>query len=86
MTFRFTEQALDDLEYWKAHDSQKLTRIKKLLTNITETPYSGLGKPETLKFDLQGYWSRRIDHEHRLVYTMAQDAVIVVSCRYHYGK
>ena len=86
MTLRFTEQALEDLEYWKAHDPQKVSRIKKLLANIMETPFEGIGKPEALKYDLQGYWSRRIDHEHRLIYMAADDAIIVAACRYHYSK
>ena len=84
MILQFTDQALEDMEYWKQHDQQKVTRVKKLLTNIMETPYTGIGKPEALKYDLQGYWSRRIDHEHRLVYKVDGEAVIVVACRFHY--
>ncbi len=84
MIIKFTDQALEDLEYWKQHDQQKVARIKKLLTNIMETPYSGIGKPEALKYDLHGYWSRRIDHEHRLIYKVDSEAVIVVACRLHY--
>ena len=86
MILKFTEQALEDLEYWKNNDTPKVERIQKLLTNIIETPYSGLGKPEALKYDLQGYWSRRIDHEHRLIYTVKDGAIIVVACRFHYTK
>ena len=86
MILQFTEQALEDLEYWKQHDQQKVTRVKKLLTNIMETPYTGIGKPEALKYDLQGYWSRRIDHEHRLVYKVDGEAVVVVACRFHYNN
>ena len=85
MILQFTDQALEDLEYWKQHDQQKVGRIKKLLTNITETPYTGIGKPEALKYDLQGYWSRRIDHEHRLVYKVDGEAIVVVACRFHYA-
>ena len=88
MILRFTDEAWEDLEYWKTHDQQKASRIKKLLTNIMETPFAGIGKPEALKYDLQGYWSRRINHEHRLVYTINDDVIIVVACtcRYHYIK
>jgi toxin YoeB len=84
MILRFTEQALQDLEYWRQHDQVKLRRIKKLLLNIMEAPFAGLGKPEALKYDLQGYWSRRIDHEHRLVYKACAEAIIVAACRFHY--
>ena len=85
MILQFTDQALEDLEYWKQHDQQRVARVKKLLSNIMETPYTGIGKPEALKYDLQGYWSRRIDHEHRLVYKIDGEAVIVAACRFHYG-
>lgn len=86
MILEFTDQALEDYRYWKAHDARKAARIKKLLQNITETPFTGIGKPEPLLFDLQGYWSRRIDREHRLVYKVAKDTITVVACRYHYGN
>ena len=86
MIVQFTDQGLEDYTYWKAHDPQKVARIRKLLENILETPFTGIGKPEPLLFDLQGYWSRRITREHRLVYKVTTDALIIVSCRYHYGK
>lgn len=86
MILQFTDQALEDLEHWKTHDHKKVDRIKKLLANIMETPYAGIGKPEALKYDLQGYWSRRIDHEHRLVYKVTDQEVVVVACRFHYSK
>lgn len=86
MILRFTDQALEDLEYWKSNDPKKVDRIKKLLSNIMQTPYAGIGKPKALQYDLQGYWSRRIDHEHRLVYTATDEEIIVVACRYHYSK
>lgn len=86
MILEFTDQALEDYQYWKAHDVRKAARIKNLLRNITETPFTGIGKPEPLLFDLQGYWSRRIDREHRLVYKVADDRITVIACRYHYGK
>ena len=86
MILEFTDRALEDYRYWKAHDSRKAVRIKKLLQNIAETPFTGIGRPEPLLFDLQGYWSRRIDREHRLVYKVASDTITVVACRYHYGN
>ena len=86
MILQFTEQAQEDLKFWKTHDVQKISRIKKLLNNIIETPFKGIGKPEPLMFDLQGYWSRRINREHRLVYTVLDNTVVVIACRYHYTK
>ena len=86
MILQVTEQGLEDYTYWKSHDPQKANRIKKLIKNILETPFTGIGKPEPLLFDLQGYWSRRIDREHRLVYKITADALVIVACRFHYGK
>lgn len=86
MKVRFTDKGLDDYTYWKAHDTAKAERIRKLLANIAQTPYSGIGKPEQLLYDLQGWWSRRIDREHRLIYKVEDGAIIVAACRYHYGK
>ncbi len=84
MKLEFTEQALADFEYWKTTDPKKADKIKRLIANALETPSSGLGKPEQLRFDLAGCWSRRIDREHRLVYTVKDDTLIVLACRFHY--
>jgi toxin YoeB len=84
MILQFTDQAWEDLEYWKENDPKKIGRIKKLLINTIKMPFAGLGKPEALRYDLQGYWSRRIDHEHRLVYKVTEDKIIVLACRFHY--
>ena len=78
------EQAREDIAYWNRHDKAKTARIRALIENSMQTPFEGLGRPEPLKHDLQGKWSRRIDREHRLVYTVTEDAVTVISCRYHY--
>lgn len=86
MNLQFTEQGLEDYMYWKSHDLRKVERIKKLIGNIMATPFTGVGKPEPLLFDLKGYWSRRIDREHRLVYKVTPDALIIASCRFHYDK
>ena len=86
MKILFTPHGLEDYRYWKEHDSAKTARIKKLLEAISNEPFSGIGKPEPLLFDLSGYWSRRIDREHRLVYKISGDSIIVISCRYHYKK
>ena len=76
---------LEDLRYWIETDRRKALKIVDLIESIVTTPFSGLGKPEPLKFELAGCWSRRIDQEHRLVYKVERDAIIVLACRYHYG-
>lgn len=81
---QFTDEALNDLNYWKNHDRKKIKRIKQLLLNILKTPYKGIGKPEPLRFDYSGKWSRRIDQENRLIYGVEQDEIIVYEVRYHY--
>lgn len=83
MNIQFTPNALEDYRYWKEHDSAKVARIKKLLETISNEPSSGIDKPEPLLFDLSCYWSCRIDREHRLVYKVSVDNIIVISCRYH---
>lgn len=84
MKIFWTDIAWDDYTYWISRDKKILNRINKLVKNIQQTPFSGLGKPEPLKFDLRGKWSRRIDHEHRLVYEIKGSKIIIYSCRYHY--
>lgn len=89
MEIRFTKEALDDLSYWKKiGNKQILTKIESLLVDIAEHPFSGIGKPEALRFELAGYWSRRINSEHRIVYRVENDqvVVIVISMRHHYKK
>ena len=76
---------LEDLRYWIETDRRKALKIVDLIDSIVTAPFSGLGKPEPLKFELAGCWSRRIDQEHRLVYKVERDAIIVLACRYHYG-
>lgn len=84
MIVELSEQAITDIAHWNKTDPKKAAKIFALLKSIMETPFSGMGKPEPLKYDLAGYWSRRIDHEHRLVYTTTEKVVFVASCRYHY--
>lgn len=89
MEIRFTKEALDDLSYWKKiGNKQILTKIESLLVDIAEHPFSGIGKPEALRLELAGYWSRRINSEHRIVYRVENDqvVVIVISMRHHYKK
>ncbi len=78
------ESAWSDFEWFLDNDKQIAKRIRILLKDILRSPEEGIGKPEKLKFDLAGCWSRRINDEHRLVYQIEKDAIFVVSCRYHY--
>jgi toxin YoeB len=80
----WTIEAWNDYLFWQAHDMSKCRKINALLKDITRQPFEGLGKPEPLRFELAGYWSRRITGEHRFVYRVTDDAIRVVSCRTHY--
>jgi toxin YoeB len=83
----FSESAREDYIYWQSNDRKVLKRVNELIKNICREPLEGLGNPEQLRHELCGYWSRRIDREHRLVYKIDADTVILVQCRYHYdGK
>ena len=82
----WTDQAWEDYEYWQQTDLQKVRQINKLLADCKRDPFVGLGKPEPLKGSLTGFWSRRIDDTHRLVYMVQEGTVYVVACRYHYTK
>lgn len=86
MRIVFTESAWDDYLWFQEKDRQLLKRINQLLKDTVRTPLEGLGKPEALKADLSGYWSRRINSEHRLVYGVTQTDIVIISCRYHYTK
>lgn len=76
--------AWDDYLYWQTHDKKNLKRINQLVKDISRSPFDGLGKPEPLKGNLSGLWSRRIDEEHRLVYTVQNETVLIFSCKGHY--
>jgi toxin YoeB len=84
MNVTFTPTALDDLRYWLKTDKRQAERVLALLEEIQRTPFEGIGKPEPLRFQLAGCWSRRIDREHRLVYQVEETEIIVIACRYHY--
>ena len=84
MKLIFSEQAWKDYLYWQEHDRKTLQRINNLLKEIMRTPFEGSGKPEALRFTYSGYWSRRIDFEHRLVYKKVDDAILIAQARYHY--
>jgi toxin YoeB len=80
----FTPDAWDDYLYWQAQDKKTLKRINVVLRDILREPFTGIGKPEPLRENLTGYWSRRINHTHRLVYAIEDQAITVLACRYHY--
>lgn len=80
----FSRQGWADYQYWIRHDRTVARRIARLIEACLRDPFRGIGKPEPLKRDLAGYWSRRITEEHRLVYRVANGRCIVVQCRYHY--
>jgi toxin YoeB len=84
MLITFSTHAWDDYTSWLKEDRKMLSKINLLIKDIQRTPFEGIGKPEALKYDLAGYWSRRIDREHRLVYKVENNTVIIISCRYHY--
>lgn len=82
----FTDKAWEDYHYWVVQDKKITKRIHQLLNSIDSTPYTGIGKPEPLKHELSGLWSRRIDDEHRLIYSCEDNKIIIYSCRYHYYR
>lgn len=89
MNFVFTENGWEDFEYWIETDRDIVDKIKELLKEIRKTPFHGIGKPEPLKYDLKGYWSRRITGEHRLVCKVegkkgVDQTCYVIQCRFHY--
>ncbi|MDZ4185304.1 MAG: Txe/YoeB family addiction module toxin [Desulfuromonadales bacterium] len=84
MMISWAEKAWEDYLYWQQTDKKILKRINMLLEEITRLPYEGIGDPEPLKHNWAGYWSRRIDREHRLVYKVRDEGLVVVQFRYHY--
>jgi toxin YoeB len=84
MILSWAETAWEDYLYWQRTDKKILKRINVLIKDIKRQPFDGLGDPEPLKHNWSGYWSRRIDREHRLVYKIKNEALIIVQCRYHY--
>jgi toxin YoeB len=84
MKLVFTELSWEDYLFWQRNDKQKLKRINEILKDISRNPYDGIGKPEPLKFKYAGFWSRRIDEEHRLIYRVDDDEIQIAKCRFHY--
>ncbi|MDR3495213.1 MAG: Txe/YoeB family addiction module toxin [Ancalomicrobiaceae bacterium] len=86
MKLIFDARAWEDYLHWQATDLKQIARINLLIRDAMRSPFSGVGKPEPLRGPLAGWWSRRIDGEHRLVYRPVEDGLLIAQCRYHYGK
>lgn len=84
MKLVFADAAWDDYLYWQRQDRRMVERINKLIKEVQREPFAGVGKPEPLKHALAGYWSRRITDEHRMVYKIAGDSLLIAQLRYHY--
>lgn len=84
MNLLFTDDAWEDYLYWQQTNKKILNKVNKLIHDIRRTPFEGIGKPEPLRYQLQGCWSRRINDEHRIVYEVVEDTVRIIACRYHY--
>lgn len=84
MNILFTEAAWEEYLYWQNYDKKTLKRINELIKACQREPFSGIGKPEPLRFELSGCWSRRINVEHRLVYKIEHSSIIILQCMYHY--
>ncbi len=80
----FEDIALEQFLKWEKKDSKIFTKIVKLIDECRQSPFKGIGKPEALKHNLKGYWSRRITKEHRLVYQVTQNTILIISCKFHY--
>lgn len=84
MKLVFHDQAWADYLYWQQYDRKLLKRLNGLIKECVRTPFDGTGKPEPLRGSLSGWWSRRLDREHRLVYRLEGDSLLIAQCRYHY--
>ena len=84
MNILFTDKAWDDYQYWVVNDRSMIKRVNRLIDDIRQTPFTGIGKPEALKHQLAGYWSRRITDEHRLVYAVEENQVVIITARHRY--
>ena len=84
MKYIFVDEYWEDYLYWQQSDKKSLSKINALLKDISRNPFSGIGKPEQLKYKYKGYWSRRINGEHRLIYKVKDDEILIAKCRFHY--
>jgi toxin YoeB len=85
MNTRFEDNSLEEYDYWAQNDKKIFAKLIGLIKEIKRTPFSGTGKPEPLKYDLTGWWSRRITGENRIVYRIEEDTLRIHSCKYHYS-
>lgn len=86
MKVTFHDEGGDDYLYWQTHDRKLLAKINTLIKECSRTPFTGTGKPEPLRGEFSGWWSRRINEEHRLVYRKTEDGLLIAQCRYHYTR
>ncbi|SOE20839.1 toxin YoeB [Spirosomataceae bacterium TFI 002] len=84
MILLFTDESWEDYLYWQKTDKKMLKRINELIKDIKRHPFEGIGKPEALKYKYQGFWSRRINQEHRVIYKIKGEQLIIAKCRFHY--
>lgn len=84
MRYIFVDESWEDYLYWQKTDKNMLLKINNLIKDISRTPFAGIGKPEPLKYKYKGFWSRRIDGEHRLIYKVKDDEIQIAKCRFHY--
>jgi len=84
MKFIFIDESWEDYLFWQHTDKNMVKKINALLKDISRTPFTGIGKPEPLKYKYKGFWSRRIDGEHRLIYQYKEDEILIAKCRFHY--
>ena len=84
MKYIFVDESWEDYLYWQKTNKKYVKKINALLIAIAREPYAGQGKPEPLKYNYQGFWSRRIDGEHRLIYKVKDDEILIAKCRFHY--
>jgi toxin YoeB len=84
MKYIFVDESWEDYLYWLKNDKKILTKINELIKDIGRTPFTGLGKPEPLRYKYKGFWSRRITEENRLIYQVKGDEILIVKCRFHY--
>ena len=85
MNLSWTDESWEEYLHWQQYDKKIMKKINSLIKDIKREPYDGIGKPEPLKYELAGCWSRRITDEHRLVYEIRDSHMVIISCRYHYS-
>jgi toxin YoeB len=83
---KFTKTAWNDFIGWAETDKKVFTKLTSMINDTCRNPFGGNGNPEPLKYQLSGYWSRKINNEHRLIYKVSEDCIEIISCRYHYEK